>query len=1403
MAEALIPTAEDVIPAGNPIDVFAANHPLRAGREHTTVPAGSTLQEIVDRATVVPEVRSHALVYVGDRYVPASMWPYTRPREGATVAIRVVPLGGGGGDKNPLRTVLMIAVVAAASWVSGGAGGAITQGFWSYAAGAAVGILGRMLVDEIAPLPTAEDGVDEASSDARKYSVDGARNRALRYEAIPRALGQIRWVPPYSAVPFTEVQDNDQYLRFAVCWGYGPQAISNVRIGETPIEDYDNVEVSHDFGDGNGWTNGNIVSQDVTEQSLSVLLRQSDSWQQRTTETNTDEISVDIGFLGGLVEFNDDGSRSSIRVGVEIQYAEAGTNNWNIPDGGSVTFGARQVTLQTLPEVPADELWVTAWHTVYIDRMTGDLGIQAGTGWTGGFSGSPVPDAPRGAVGLATFLLEVTESGFTEVTQVSNENRAGSTFASSSDFQVSHSSGLTFNVSGGSLLHAELTNLASTSSTLRRNFAWKVPNGQYDVRLRRVTADRNDDRIRDQVTWTKLRSITHREPIDPDFAAKNSIAQTAVRIKATDQLNGVVDQLNAVTTSIVPDYDADSDTWITRPTNNNAALARAILQDAANPEALPDDRLDLPAFESLAERVNDKAWSYGGVISGGNVTDALREVLSIARASRSVVDGIWTVISDEPRTTPVQHLTPKNSKSLSATKRFMRKPHALRVRFKNAEAGYQEDERIVYDDGYSANGSGGTTAATIFEDLQAPGITDKDHAYSYGRYIMASNRLRPEVYSLEVDVEHLVATPGDLVLVQHDVPLFGITSGRVKSVDTDSSGDITGVTVDEELTLEGGKTYAMRFRLQDGDSVVRTLSFSDSGDTVTSTVAFDSVIDGSDPVRDGDLFMFGEESSETIEAVVQSIGEGNSRWDATIALVDHAQPAIENAVDVIPAYDSQISEPQPFVIARPPEPIVTGLRSDEAALQRNDDGTLIVHIMVAYEVPSTNQRVADGVQGRYRKTGQDDDWAIVETTESHGRMFLGDVNAGEVYRVEIRSLTDDGVASDWVVAAASHTIIGKTSLPPNVTNVHAVQEGNSVTVAYQPVVVKDLAGYQVRYGRQGNSTWETANRLGNVAASDRTASFSIPPGTWTIFVKAFDTTGNFSRRPGMKNLTVRNSYVVLSDVEHRDTWAGKQVNMQPTGVALEPTNDYLAAYETEEVDLGFEAQEFRVWADIQLSKSNVDATQDFGTLDEVVDTVINDGLIADGVTSTVDDGDLLTSIPISDDARITYQIAVREAGDTLGSVDMVVDDGAITAAVTETVDDGSITDPVDSVTFDDSLAEWVDWSKGEVEQGRFVRQRILMEGDGEGLPMLIALRTVIDTAPRVERFKDVSVPIGGTTVTFDRRFHSVPNAVAEVEANDARYPVRESMDVEEATYRVHDETGSDVGGTIDVTVNGA
>jgi predicted phage tail protein len=132
----------------------------------------------------------------------------------------------------------------------------------------------------------------------------------------------------------------------------------------------------------------------------------------------------------------------------------------------------------------------------------------------------------------------------------------------------------------------------------RRGIVIDVPRGQYEVRCRRAVGKGYPPLTHDKIVWTALRSFKNEPPVN----FPKPLALTAVRIKATDQLSGVINTLNGITTSLVKSYSGSGSTWNDDTASQNPAdLFRHVLQGPANARAVADDLLDL---DNLAELVD-------------------------------------------------------------------------------------------------------------------------------------------------------------------------------------------------------------------------------------------------------------------------------------------------------------------------------------------------------------------------------------------------------------------------------------------------------------------------------------------------------------------------------------------------------------------------------------------------------------------------------------------------------------------------------------------------------------------------------------------------------------------------------------------------------------------------------
>lgn len=324
---------------------------------------GLTIAEIVAAHLPGLTAGGHgAHVWVGDErrsrqdYVPREAWARVRPRVGTIVTVRVVPLGGGGGGggKSPLRTILSLAVIVAAAAVTWGVSAALAgvaeaagAATWAAsaagkltfagtlvagAAGAAAGFVGNLVVNAVAPPPTAslpESSIGNFSFggtlSAPTLSITGIANRANPYGPIPRIYGKVRLFPSLAAVTYTEIVGADQYFRALFDLGYGPLQLSELKIGTIPLSQFEGVETDIRYGNADDTPIG-LYSNTVGEDAYSTQLKYNNP-RILITRAQTEEITADVAF-NGLVTFGAGSERITRSVDIKIEYRLQGATDW-------------------------------------------------------------------------------------------------------------------------------------------------------------------------------------------------------------------------------------------------------------------------------------------------------------------------------------------------------------------------------------------------------------------------------------------------------------------------------------------------------------------------------------------------------------------------------------------------------------------------------------------------------------------------------------------------------------------------------------------------------------------------------------------------------------------------------------------------------------------------------------------------------------------------------------------------------------------------------------------------------------------------------------------------------------------------------------------------------------------
>ena len=622
--------------------------------------------------------------------------------------------------------------------------------------------------------------------------------------------------------------------------------------------------------------------------------------------------------------------------------------------------------------------------------------------------------------------------------------------------------------------------------TVRRNLRWSVQEGQYEVRVTRVRtylADR--ELVQSDAIWSALRSIQTGWP----YTGRHVLM--ALRIRATDQLSGVIDQLNIRTRSVVRVWDGSS--FSLQPTDNPAWHYLNALSGQQLGRPIADSRINLEQLLDWAQWCDQQGLEYHWVHDAPEtLLDRLRAIAAAGQAAFALQDGLYGVIHDDPDAPVMQVITPRNATGFASQRQYRDLPHALRVKYIDPET-WTDAERIVYRAGYSeAN-------ATIFEDLQTQGVASAEEAWHHGQYFFRQAILRPETYTVEMDWEHLALTRGDRARIAYDAILVGLGWGRVKQLTTDAQGRATVLVLDERVLLEPSKAYGVRIRRQDGTQATAAVVADVVGETNTLTLA--EPVAG---VHVGDLVLYGEHGRESIDCKVVKIEPGPD-FTARVTLVDAAPDIYDYGAP--PDYDPGITRPLPIEQIAPPAPLIIELVSDSSTLVVTETGEFQPGVRVVWQLRGTTLPI-DRVEARY---GSGDAWQYASAAPGENLSMA----VPEVSRlaVQVRVRSSYGVWSAW--SGASYFTPTTAAAPPSDVSGFALAAiGDQAQLSWAPVRDVDvLHGGHVRiyHAPSLDATISGATLLARLAGTSTTATVPLLYGTYFALLE--DAGGRLSRNP--------------------------------------------------------------------------------------------------------------------------------------------------------------------------------------------------------------------------------------------------------------------------------------------------
>lgn len=623
-------------------------------------------------------------------------------------------------------------------------------------------------------------------------------------------------------------------------------------------------------------------------------------------------------------------------------------------------------------------------------------------------------------------------------------------------------------------------------------------------------------------------------------------------------------------------------------------------------------------------------------------------------------------------------------------------------------------------------------------NIDLVGVTRLSQAAEEANLMAATQFYRRRRVTFSTDLENLVAVRGDVITLAHDLTAWAL-SGRLIT-GTDST-----LLLDREIQVTAQSFLTIR-----SPDLTITSHTITTPPGLVDTVTIDPVLslapddDTDNKVKDY-VWLFEDSSSPGKDFKIVGI-DMDADFTATISAVEEVAAYYESAAGDFDFADNNLYNRQ---VAS-----VTDLAFSEALLDTLGSTALTIS-WVAVQAISVDVEV----------TVNSGPASIMSGVVSNSMELV--TQGGDIIDIEIRVNAIVLLRSSQTVESATYTVLGLDQLPADVPTFLVARNGDVATFRWGAVFDIDLDIYEIRKG----SNWDSSILI------EKTKSLShqvldVTEGTYLI--KAVDTGGRQSQTAIAAIIgSGAEINVVLQDNEQDSNWPGV-------------FDDTLVNIDNELVLAGDST-----WLDL---------TEPWDTYTNPWQLVAPSKSIGNYITDVFDLGSL------NDEAtRVDIEIIVdvTTAGYTWESLDRPWT--TYDVGWTWLGPEGRIAVSVEIQTSDDDITytDFAEFVPGAFN-ARYYKFRITLESlDPNALPRVKEFNVTYDVPDRVETFNDTTISIGGTTITYNRVFKVVPNVQVNLQsASEGDTHLVTSKTISGSTVTVFDDSGTDIGGNVDVNVTG-
>lgn len=271
--------------------------------------------------------------------------------------VLICPIFKGGDNGSTMRQIAFMAVVIGASFVAPWALG-LTGTLAGALVSAGASIAASLAFNALVPpsVPNAGLSGSTAIGESQMYSISSQSNTVAKFGIVPKVYGSHRIFPRIAANPYTELEldpntgELSQYLYAIYDFGLGPNLVNDIRIGETPISEYSEVQykivdfnkpdVSEGIWDDMAEKELTWYKGDVVNESIGVELNgnqfagdpESEYRAIRNAAINTreenQEITITLANPQGLYGYSAVGDLGPRKINLEIVFSKEDEDDW-------------------------------------------------------------------------------------------------------------------------------------------------------------------------------------------------------------------------------------------------------------------------------------------------------------------------------------------------------------------------------------------------------------------------------------------------------------------------------------------------------------------------------------------------------------------------------------------------------------------------------------------------------------------------------------------------------------------------------------------------------------------------------------------------------------------------------------------------------------------------------------------------------------------------------------------------------------------------------------------------------------------------------------------------------------------------------------------------------------------